>query len=232
MNRLFTTLFLLVFTSLTFAQKNFIDRPYIEIAAHADTLVVPDKIYIAITIDEADTKNKKSVEQQERIMESTLKKLNINTEKQLSLLDATSNFKNYFLRGQNIIKSKRYSLQVSNAVTAGRVLAELENAGIANTSIEKTEYSKADELVLGLKAKALKKAKTTGEILAKSIGQKIGKALYISDKNYSSLQGQALGLRIKTSELALMADSAPEPISIDFEKIKFNVSLNVTYELD
>ena len=73
--------------NFTFAQKNFIDQPFVETTAKVDSLVIPDRIYISINLNEADSKNKKSVEEQERLLESTLKKLNINTEKDLSLLD-------------------------------------------------------------------------------------------------------------------------------------------------
>ena len=111
-----------------------------------NSLVVPDRIFVSINLNEADSKNRKSVEEQERLLESTLKKLNINTDKDLSLLDLSSNFKQYFLKGQNVIKSKMYSLLVHNAFTAGKVLAELENVGISNVNIEKTEYSKGDDL--------------------------------------------------------------------------------------
>ncbi len=49
-------------------------------------------------------------------MESALKKLGINTEKDLSLNGLSSGFKTYFLKGQNIIKQKNYSHCI-NAVT-------------------------------------------------------------------------------------------------------------------
>ena len=88
------------------AQREFLDQPYIEVEAEADTLVVPDRIYVSITLNEADSKNKKSVEEQDKQLETILKKLKINTDKDLSVLDYSSNFKKYFLKGQNILKTK------------------------------------------------------------------------------------------------------------------------------
>jgi len=78
------------------AQKNFLDQPYIEVSASVDTLVVPDRIYVSITLNEADSKNKKSVEEQEKQLETILKKLKINTDKDLSVLGYSSDFKKYF----------------------------------------------------------------------------------------------------------------------------------------
>ncbi|MDO4225400.1 MAG: SIMPL domain-containing protein, partial [Bergeyella zoohelcum] len=126
MKKLLLIFVLFLAQNLVFAQKNFIDQPYIETSAKADSLVTPDRIYLAITIQEADSKNRKSVEEQEQAMESVLKKLGINTQKDLTLENAISYFKNYTFRGQNVLKSKSFSLLVKDAVTAGKVLMELE----------------------------------------------------------------------------------------------------------
>ncbi|MCR8667684.1 SIMPL domain-containing protein [Aestuariibaculum sp. M13] len=225
--------FCLAVSSLSFAQKNFIDQPYVETNAKVDTLVVPDKIFISILLNEADSKNKTSVEEQEKTLESTLKQLKINTEKDLSLLDLSSNFKNYFLKGQNVVKSKMYSLLVNDAVTAGKVLAELENAGISNVTIERTEYSKAEDLLLELKYKAVEKSLLTAKKLAKPLNQNIGKALYIAD-GYSisnALQGQAAGIQIRGMSSMYEAKVA-DPINTEFQKVKFEVSVNVKYALE
>ena len=216
------------------AQKNFLDQPYIEVGATVDTLVVPDRIYVSITLNEADSKNKKSVEEQEKQLETILKQLN--TDKDLSVLDYSSNFKKYFLRGQNILKTKRYSLLVKDAYTLANVLISLEEAGISNTGVEKVEYSKSKELLLELKSEAVKKSRITADKLVKPLNQKVGKALHISDTNYG-------GERYE--EFALMADISPESKSykkegasedflrkLDFQKIKFSTTVYVKYQLD
>lgn len=233
MKKLALILSLFLFCTPSFAQKNFIDQPYIETSVKVDTLVVPDKIYISILLNEGDSKNRKSVEELERTLETTLKNLNINTEKDLSLLDFSSDFKKYFMKGQNVIKSKMYSLVVGDAVTAGKVLAELENTGISNVNIERTEYSESDILILELKEKAVRKSQITAESLAETLGQKIGKAIYISDGNTVSnaLQGQTPGVRIRKMS-GLYGSGAADPIYTEFQKVKFEVEVNVRYVLE
>ena len=45
---------------ITFSQeKNFIDKPYLEVQGKADTLVTPNRIYIDVLISEKDVKGKK-----------------------------------------------------------------------------------------------------------------------------------------------------------------------------
>lgn len=232
MKRNLLTVILLTITSLAFGQKNFIDQAFVETTATADTLVVPDLIYISINLNEADSKNKKSVEDQEKLLETSLKRLGIDTEKDLSLHDFSSNYKNYFLKGQNVVKAKAYTLLVTNAITAGKVLAELESVGISNVSIERTEYSKAEELLLELKSKAVEKSKLTAEKLAKPLNQKIGKALYIADYTISNaMQGQAHDIRIRGMSVSNESRVA-DPINIEFKKVKFEVRVNIKYVLE
>ena len=214
------------------AQKNFLDQPYIEVAASVDTLVVPDRIYVSITLNEADSKNKKSVEQ----LETILKKLKINTDKDLSVLGYSSDFKKYFLKGQSILKTKKFSLLVRNAYTLGNVLISLEEAGISNTEVEKVEYSKSKELLLELKSEAVKRSRVTADKLVKPLNQKAGKALYISDTNYGGIEDYEYATvgNIALQEMDYKKESASEEFlrKLDFQKIKFSTTVYVKYQLD
>ena len=218
------------------AQKNFLDQPYIEVGASADTLVVPDRIYVSITLNEADSKNKKSVEEQEKQLETILKKLKINTDKDLSVLGYSSDFKKYFLKGQNILKTKKYSLLVRDAYTLGNVIISLEEAGISNTEIEKVEYSKSKELLLELKSEAVKRSRITADKLVKPLNQKAGKALYISDTKYGGIEDYEYAIvgNIALQEMDYKKESASEEFlrKLDFQKIKFSTTVYVKYQLD
>ena len=218
------------------AQKNFLDQPYIEVSASVDTLVVPDRIYVSITLNEADSKNKKSVEEQEKQLETILKKLKINTDKDLSVLGYSSDFKKYFLKGQSILKTKKFSLLVRNAYTLGNVLISLEEAGISNTEVEKVEYSKSKELLLELKLEAVKRSRITADKLVKPLNQKAGKALYISDTNYGGIEDyEYVTVKdIAFQEIEYKKEGASEEFlrKLDFQKIKFSTTVYVKYQLD
>ena len=128
-------------TMTTFAQsKNFLDTPYLETSSQVDTLVTPDKIYLNIIIQEKDTKGRVSVEEQENQMAQRFKAMGIDLDKQLVIKDMGSNFKKYFLRQKEVLKSKQYSLVVYSGKELGEVMVALEQLDIANTNIEKTEY--------------------------------------------------------------------------------------------
>jgi len=225
----------LLFITKNFSQtKNFIDLPYIETSAKVDTLVTPDRIFLTILITEKDTKNRTSVEELESKMNLKLKSLGIITEKQLTLNDLTSNYKKYFLKQQDILKTKSYSLVVYDAKTASKVIAALEEEEISNVSLEKTEYSKTEQLLLLLKEKAVFKAKNTAVALTKPLNQKVGNAIYISDSNSSvsnMLSGRVPGVQIR-GFASMNAESNYDPIDIAFDKIKIETQINVNFKLE
>ena len=225
----------LLFITKNFSQtKNFIDLPYIETSAKVDTLVTPDRIFLTILITEKDTKNRTSVEELESKMNLKLKSLGIITEKQLTLNDLTSNYKKYFLKQQEILKTKSYSLVVYDAKTASKVIAALEEEEISNVSLEKTEYSKTEQLLLILKGKAIVKAKNTAIALTKPLNQKVGNAIYISDSNSTisnMLSGRAAGIQVRGFS-GMNAESDYDPIDITFDKIKIETQINVNFKLE
>jgi len=229
-NSILSLMALLCATSFFAQSKSFLDTPYLETSSQVDTLVTPDKIYLNITIREKDSKGRVSVEEQENKMALRLKALGIDLDKQLVIKDFSSNFKKYFLRDKEVLKSKRYSLLVYSGKQVGDVMVALEQLDIANAFVEKTEYSKMDALELELKSRAIKKAKLKAEALTKPLGQKVGMALHIVDNSqpYYPRYDQAPRMELK----AVSADMGQaQPLDIDFEKIKVETMVNVKFAL-
>ena len=212
--------------------KNFIDQPYIETRIKVDTLVTPDKIYLNILITEKDTKGKISVEELENKMADKLVDLGINLEKQLSLKDVASNFKKYFLKRQDILKSNAYSLIVYSGLSVGEVIVGLEQIGISNVQLVRAEYSAIEQLKLKLKSKAVYKAKLQAETMLKPLNQQLGNAIHISDMNfYMSNRFQG---RVNEIQVAYSKESQDNnmPVAIEFEKIKVESEIAVKFKIE
>ena len=212
--------------------KNFIDQPYVETTSKVDSLVTPDRIYLSILISESDTKGKQTVEELEQLMSNKLSEIGIDLKNQLVLSDLSSNFKKYFLRKQDILKAKSYELKVFDAKTAGRLIYELEGIGISNVDLERTEYSKIEELKLDLKSKAVRKAKLQAEAMLKPLNQKIGNAIFISDLQttiVNALQGRVAGIEIYEYS---KPKQKYEWIPVEFEKIKVESKAEVKFEIE
>lgn len=220
--------------NLTFGQsKNFIDQHYLETTAKVDTLIKPDIIYLDILIREKDERNKISVEELENNMAEKLKTLGIDLQKQLILSDLSSNFKKYFLKQKDIMKSKAYKLKVFDAQTAGKVIVGLEDIGISNVSLDKTEYSKIEELKLKLKSKAVAKAKMQAEYLIAPLNQKITKALFITDTYFQSYNYNG-----ELDEIVVIGFSGKrmkqdyQPIDIEFKPIKVEAEVSIKFGIE
>jgi uncharacterized protein YggE len=225
--------FILAFAALFqtgFSQtKNFIDQPYLETAAEMDTLVAPDRIYLRIRLQESDSRGRTSLESLEREMGKGLEKLGINLEKQLTVSDLGSEFQKYFLRKQDILKEKVFELVLYDAQTTGRVLVELEKAGISNIQLLKTEYAEMGALEDILRVRAVKKAKRQGVLIAEALGQALGPAIHISERGigvYNRFMEQGAVLMAAESKV----DYTPLPA--DFDQIRVQMGLQAKFKLE
>ena len=182
---------LLLFSTFSFSQsgqKNFIDQPYIEVTGTFETEIIPNEIYLKITLDENDKKGRISVEKQENQMLSKLRALNIDLKKNLSVLDFDGYYKKMFLATNEVVKIKRYQLMVTDGKTLGEVYRALDEIDISNISIIRVSHSEIEKYKRETKLKALNVAKEKANDYATAIGQTIGKALYIRENqnNYNT----------------------------------------------
>lgn len=234
MNKLTLLAFLLSSTFLGNSQtKNFIDQPYIEVNGTADTLVTPNEIYIRILLSEKDTRDRVPIEELEQKMVAILKGFGLNTEKDLTTYDMTSNFKFYLLKSKEVIKTKLYTLKVTDAVTASQVFIKLEESDISNTSIDRVDHSDLDNLNNLMRTKAIVDAKERAIALAKPLNQTVGIAIYIADTDNTSqqLQARMLGLKIRGAALIQNDYKEKELPKIEFEQIKVAANINAKFIL-
>jgi hypothetical protein len=213
--------------------KTFLDQPFLEVAGSADTLVTPNEIYIKITISEKDTKDRASVEELELKMYNSLKVLGIDVDKNLTTSDMGSNFKFYFLRSKDIMKTKQYILKVGDAVTASKVFIELENLGISNTSIDRVHHNNLEKIKNEMRSEAVENARARAIALTKPLNQTVGAAIHITDNEVYSTSSDVSG---RLAEVVVMGYSAKKQSGvelprIEFEKIKVATNISVKFTL-
>jgi uncharacterized protein len=237
MRKLIFTLCTSLIALISYAQtgdKNFIDQNYIEVKAYAEKQITPDRIYLNILINEKDIKGK-TVPEIEKSMFDKLQEMGIDIQKDIAIKDFVSNFKHYWILKTDIRFIKEYQLIVRDAKLAGHVFIELEKLGISNISINKFEHSEIEKFKNEIRMEAIKSAKQKASDLTTSIGQDIGRALYIFENSdiddESTLHGQVAGLMIRGySAQGIYGSRAPDP-DIEFEKIKLEYDVTVRFEL-
>ena len=229
-----TLITVLLTINLTSQSKNFIDQPYLETTATSDTLVTPDEIYMSITITEKDTKNRKSLEVMESQMANKLRSLGIDVEKQLTVADASSNFKRYLLKRKDVLKSRNYILLVYEATTMAEVMIGLEELEISNVYIRKAEYSKMNKLKLHLKSEAVMAAKQNAEALLAPLSQNAGRAIHIADNTrdiraYDRLEEVQFRVGMEYDEGNTLKSKVE---NISFEKIRVESVVTVRFAIE
>ncbi|KIQ20899.1 hypothetical protein RT99_12835 [Flavobacterium sp. MEB061] len=233
MKNLLYTLLLLITINAFSQNKSINDKPFIEVSGQADTLVLPNKIWINVLLTEKDSKGKKSVEDLEKEMIQKLREIGINTDKNLSVSDMSSNFKFYLLKQNDVFKSKSYSVLVGDAKTASKVFLGLEKIGISNVQIEKVENDQQKNIRLLINEKAILRAKQIAESLTKPLSQKVGNAIQINNFEDISnqLMGSVAGIAVRTGGSYYSEESSNQP-NIEFEKIKIVSNVQVRFLLE
>ncbi|MBY0347573.1 MAG: SIMPL domain-containing protein [Hydrotalea flava] len=231
MKRIWIVLGLLVVGIYAKAQtKNFIDQPYVEVNGTADSLVTPNEIFIRFTINEKDTKNKVSLEDQEKALFQALQQLGIDAAKNLTVNDMASNFQYYFLRGKDVVKSRNYLLKVTTAMEAGNVFVTLEQLGIANAGIDHVDHSGLESIRNAMRTKAVQNAHQRAIALTAPLHQSPGSAIYIGDEErYVQPYDNRAPRMMLANVMEKTTDSQPE---ISFEKIKVSANIMVRFVLN
>ena len=216
---------LMLTTSLYAQQTNVMDQPYIEVSGQAEVEVVPDKIYVQITID-GDSKGQETVLQQEKEMVQRFDALGIDVEKKL----VAQELFNSALKSNKVTTSKIYRLEVNSATQLAHVFQALQAIGIAQAEIESVDISNKEELIQQIRAEAAKNARKNALVLANALGQELGKALYVQD--YSTSPYEYMNMSTRDYAIAevreVVAEAAPV---LEFQKVTLNSSVRVRFLL-
>jgi hypothetical protein len=234
---LFTGTILLI-TILTFGQTTTTttnEEPYIEVTGTAEKEVIPDEIYIGITIREKYlNKVKVTIGEQEEKLKNTIQLLGIDMAN-LTLSDANADYVKIRWKNKDVLTKKDYTLKVSNATTVGQVFQELDKLEITDAFISSVNHSKMDSLRKEIKIAAIKAAKNKADYLLTAIGEQTAKPLIIKEivENNSSSNVNFRGSR--SNETYYYIDGIKVKDSdeneIQFQKIKIQSSIYVKFSI-
>jgi uncharacterized protein len=203
------------------------DYMYIEVVGKASREITPDKIFINISLSEKDFKNK-SMRTIENDMVSALKSIGIDVKESLTVSDMLSNFKKHFIIKNDVRLSKDYQLIVKDGKTAAQAFIALQEKGISNVRIEKTENSKIEQFRNEIKVEAVKDAKNKAKMMVEAIDQVLGKAIKIEEQDnyyYAPRRNTILKSSVEVDEMG----AAPDVIDVEFEKEKIEYSVRVRF---
>ena len=222
-------LFLAMSLSLGTAQAQVVEKtPYVSVNGYSEIKVSPDEIFLSITLDEGDTKGKVSLEEQRKSMFQALKRLKIDVEKQLTVVDMSSDY----FRRKSSLATTQYELKVATADEARQAIEALDAVKIPNVDVVRAQCSKMEEFRSEARKSAIRDAKAKATELAEAIGQSIGPCFEINDYTTPRNDGvlYVRGFGAKASNDAIAEEAHVEP-DVAFKQITITYNVSARFEL-
>ncbi len=204
-------------------------KPFIEVNSEVKEQVTPDEIYLAISLQESDSKGKISIDKQEKDLKKALSSLGIDIKGDLKVNNANSYYYKKIFK-KDTYASKNFQLKVKDAKQVSSVFEKLNDLNVSSVNISKLEYSRKEELLKELRIKAIKEAKERATYMLSAIGETVGKPLEIHDNSYYSPVMYKSQTRMMTLEMA--GDSNSSMPDLDFKKIELRANVNAKFEVE
>jgi len=198
------------------------NTPYIEVYGTAEKEVVPDIIYIAITLQEKlNGKADYTIANQETKLKKALQGIGVDL-KNLSLADASSEIIKYKRKDKGIEERQEYLLKVSTADEVRKVFEALHNNDIKEASISNVDHTQIDALRKEVRIAAIKAAKEKATYLLQAIGEQPGKPLVITEE---------AGRAVPQYSNVAFTGNLDTNAGTDFKKITIKFSYYVKYAI-
>lgn len=229
-----TLTFILIFTwGFSQVEPNpLLSTPYIEVTGQGEMEVVPNEIFLHFTLKERyDGRNKINIEYLERKLKKQLKANGFDLSK-LTLADADADYVTIKRKKKDVLASKDYVMEVNNTKELADVWEILDEIDVSNAYIQRVDHSKMDDFKKEVKIKAIKNAQEKASYLLGAIGQKVGKALFIQERE-TYPQPYVKTMMVRGMAANKQADAAPmkEP-EISFKKIKLNYKVFARFAIE
>ena len=203
---------------------------YVEVTGYAERNVTPDTFYLNIVITEKDSKGKLSVENQQRDMTAALRKLGIDTENQLTVVNMTSEY----FKKTNSLATAQYRLKLGSAADVRNVYAALGDLGISNISIRSVSHSNIKAIREEVRLEAVRNAQSRAASLAEALEQSIGECFYIRDWGNDGADEVAVTAYGSMRKAAFTGNADAESVSdepLEFKPIKVSHRVDTKFIL-
>jgi len=221
----------LVFMANSFAQEHK-QVPMINVSGEGKVKVAPDQALISISIETKGTKAEEVKRENDKKMDAILKfikKSNIAPEDfQTQRISLNPNY-DYEKKKYNYIATQSVQILLKDLSKYDTLMEGLVNEGINRIDNVEFKSSKMLQLQSDARKLAIKDAKAKAEDFVSVLGQKVGKAIVISDNSQSYIpQPRMYAMKSMSMD---KAESAPrETLAIGEIEIIANVSVSFVLE--
>lgn len=218
--------------------QQMVNKEFVSTVGRAEEEVTPDIIYIDVTLKEfyenGNTKKKAAIDKLEKDLFDSAIKAGVKKEDFTIQNIWSYNVPDKKKKDTDILLSRQYRIKVTNLNNLDQLLDGVDKAGIQSTYISEYDYSKKKELEKNLKTKAVLDAKANAQILAEAAGQKIGKAIVLSETPQQIIFGVQPVMRnaMFKGAMAEAADSAGgNGLDLNIRPMKVTSEISASFEL-
>jgi uncharacterized protein YggE len=206
----------------------------IEVTGSAEMEVVPDEIYLSITLQEYydKQKNKMDIDHIQKDFLERCTKAGIGKDRiQIQNMSGFDQSNWYWRKRRkeqpDLMASTTYVIKFSLASDIDKLQNMLDDNATQNMQITKMTHSKIEDYRQSVKIKALQAAKAKAQYLCESIGEKVGNAIYIHEVE----SGYAVPMYKSMQANAMMMDNSSANEGIDFQKITIRFEMQAQFAI-
>lgn len=209
-------------------------RKTIAVTGTAEMEIVPDEIYVSITLQEyKDGSNKVIMETLEKSLREVLNTMKVDM-KNLSV-EGSYGYRNYVPKKhkqKDFFLSKTYQLKLTDLTKYNELIDRLDDEGISQVFISKTSHSKIEEYKKQMKINAIKAAKEKAGYLLVAINEQLGEALEVNEQaNNEFFPVYQVNRMYKTQAFASGDASVTDEANIDMKQIKITSQISVVFAI-
>lgn len=155
----------------------------IKVIGTAEMEIVPDEIYMSVTLREYTNKEKKkfTIEELEKNLVNYIEKVTTTDKKDIKMDNMSAYVLSMKRKNKDEVITKSYDVKFKNSQQVYLLYSVMDSLGISKAFVSKYSHSKMDEYKKQIKINAIKSAKEKATYLLEAIGEKVGKAISIEE---------------------------------------------------
>ncbi len=206
----------------------------IEVTGSAEMEVVPDQVYIGITLQEYTDKQKvkKTIDAIQKEFLAMCEKAGIGKDRievqNMSGFDQTSWWYRKKKNEQpDLLQSTTYIIKFGSPAEVDKLVNLLDDHATSNVFVSKTSHSNETEYRKQLKTQALQNAKAKAQYLLEGVGEKVGGLLYVKE-----IEAGVAPMRMN---MGFLSNTRVEETSanegVNFKKIKYRYEIEAHFAI-
>lgn len=155
----------------------------IKVIGTAEMEIVPDEIYMSVTLREYTNKEKKkfTIEELEKNLVNYIEKVTATDKKDIKMDNMSAYVLSMKRKNKDEVITKSYDVKFKNSQQVYLLYSVMDSLGISKAFVSKYSHSKMDEYKKQIKINAIKAAREKANYLMEAIGEKAGKAISVTE---------------------------------------------------